>query len=315
MITLLVPAYNEEKVLKMFYEEVIKQINAIENEEFEILFINDGSKDSSLDIIKELRQKDSRVTYVDLSRNYGKEIAMAAGFDYASGDAIIIMDADLQDPPSLIPVMVKEWSENGYDDVYAKRKSRAGESFFKKFTSKMYYRILSKMSGKIQIQVDTGDFRLLSRKAVNAIKQYRETHRYTKGIFSDIGFNKKEIMFDREKRAAGKSTYNYLKLTSLAIEGITSFTTFPLKLATFFGVIISICAFIYAIIIVVKTLVYGNDVSGYPSLMVVILFLGGVQLLSIGIIGEYLGRIFNETKNRPLYFINDYVSNKEDINK
>jgi glycosyltransferase involved in cell wall biosynthesis len=307
----MVPAYNEEEVLEKFYEETIKEVNKIKNEEFEILFINDGSKDNTLNIIKSLHDKDDRVKYVNLSRNYGKEIAMSAGFDYVKGDAAIIMDADLQDPPSLIPIMIKEWRNGDYDDVYARRRTRDGESFFKKKTSSLYYRILSKFAGRVEIQIDTGDFRLLSRKAINAIKQYREAHRYTKGMFSLIGFRKKEVLFDRDKRVAGETKWNYFRLVELAIEGFTSFTTAPLKLATFLGTIVSVSAFVYAIYIVINTLIYGNNVEGYPSLMVVMLFLGGVQLITLGILGEYIGRIFNETKNRPLYFINEYVGEED----
>lgn len=309
MISIMVPAYNEEEVLEKFYTETSKELDKIENEQFEILFVNDGSRDNTLEIIKSLREKDNRVKYINLSRNYGKEIAMAAGFDYVKGDAVIIMDADLQDPPSLIPVMIKEWKTGKYDDVYAKRRTREGESYLKKKTSSIYYRMLSKFSGRIQIQVDTGDFRLLSRKAVEAIKQYKEIHRYTKGMFSLIGFRKKEVLFDRDKRAAGETKWNYLKLFELAIEGFTSFTTAPLKFATIFGSLVSVLAFIYAIYIVVNTILRGNNVQGYPSLMVVILFLGGVQLICLGIMGEYIGRIFNETKNRPLYFIDEYAGN------
>lgn len=314
MISIMVPAYNEEEVLEKFYEEVKKEIDKIKDEQFEILFINDGSKDNTLNIIRLLHENDNRVKYVNLSRNYGKEIAMSAGFDYVKGDAAIIMDADLQDPPSLIPIMIEEWRTGNYDDVYAKRRTREGESFIKKKTSSLYYRILSKLAGRVQIQIDTGDFRLLSRKAIEAIKQYREIHRYTKGMFSLIGFKKKEILFDRDKRAAGVTKWNYFKLVELAIEGFTSFTIAPLKFATFLGSLVSISAFVYAIYIVINTIMYGNNVQGYPSLMVVILFLGGVQLITLGIMGEYIGRIFNETKNRPLYFIDEYIGDEDKKN-
>jgi len=275
---------------------------------FELLFVNDGSKDRTLDIIKALQGQDSRISYVDLSRNYGKEIAMIAGLDFASGDAVVIIDADLQDPPELIPEMIGQW-ELGYDDVYAKRRRRLGETWLKKTTAGAFYKLLGRLS-KIPIQENTGDFRLLDRRCVEALKQLRETQRYTKGMFSWIGYNKKEILFDRDPRAAGKSKWNYLKLFDLAIEGITCFTTIPLRLSSLLGALISFCAFIYMICIIVKTLVYGESVQGYPSLMVVILFLGGIQLLSLGIMGEYIGRIFNETKNRPLYFVDEYNGKK-----
>ncbi|MCI1858268.1 MAG: glycosyltransferase family 2 protein [Sporolactobacillus sp.] len=307
-ISILIPAYNEETVLNQCYERLINVIKLLPSYIFEILFVNDGSQDSTLSVIKSLHMEDDRVSYVDLSRNFGKEIAMIAGLDYAKGDAVVLMDADLQDPPELIPKMVKYWQQ-GYDDVYAKRRSRKGESWLKKFTSAEFYNLLQKTT-RIPIQKDTGDFRLLDRRAVDALRQLRETQRYTKGMFSWIGFNKKEILFDREPRAAGKSKWHYANLINLAIEGITSFTIAPLRISSIIGSFVSLFAFIYMIIIIVKTLIYGVDVNGYASLMTVILFLGGIQLLSLGIIGEYLGRIFNETKHRPLYFVDEYNNKK-----
>ncbi|MDZ5610014.1 glycosyltransferase family 2 protein [Bacillus pseudomycoides] len=307
-ITILVPAYNEQEVLDQLYNRLNKVMNSISNYEFEILFVNDGSRDNTVQIIKSLRAFDERISYVDLSRNFGKETAMIAGLDYAQGDAVIILDADLQDPPELIPEMIKYWEE-GYDDVFARRRSRSGETWFKKWTANTFYKILQKTT-KIQIQKNTGDFRLLDRRCVEALKQLRETQRYTKGMFSWIGYQKKEILFDRDPRAAGETKWNYLKLIDLAIEGITSFTTAPLRLSAFFGCVISVFAFIYMIWIITKTLVFGESVQGYPSLMTAILFLGGIQLISLGIIGEYLGRIFNETKKRPLYFVNEYNNEK-----
>ena len=268
-----------------------------------------GSKDDTLDIIKFLRKKDSRINYLNLSRNYGKEIAMIAGFDYIKGDALVIMDADLQDPPELIPEMIKYWEE-GFDDVYARRRSRKGESFLKKLTSWGFYRTLQSMT-KIEIQKDTGDFRLLDRRCVEAIKQMRESQRYTKGLFSWIGYNKKEILYDRDPRIAGKTKWNYRKLINLSLDGITSFTTSPLRWASIIGIFVSFVGFIYMLSIILKTLIYGIDVSGYASMMVVILFLGGIQLIFLGLIGEYLGRAFYEVKRRPLYFIDSYNEEKE----
>ncbi|YCA43515.1 glycosyltransferase family 2 protein [Bacillus sp. JZ8] len=307
-ISIIIPAYNEEDVLEQLYEKLTFVIEAIPNYDFELLFINDGSKDRTLEIIKEMRETDHRISYVDLSRNFGKEIGMMAGFDYAKGDAVIIIDADLQDPPELIPEMIKYW-EQGYDDVFAKRRSRAGETWMKKWTAKTFYRVLQKIT-KIPVQENTGDFRLLDRRCIEALRTIRETQRYTKGMFSWIGYNKKEILFDRNPRAAGETKWNYKKLMDLAIEGITSFTTAPLRLSTYFGFTISLCAFIYMIFIIVKTLVVGEMVQGYPSLMTVMLFLGGIQLISLGIIGEYLGKIFTETKRRPLYFVDEYNNEK-----
>lgn len=307
-VSILIPAYNEEEVLYTLYDRLENVINKLNNYEFEVLLINDGSKDNTLNILRELRKRDKRICYINLSRNYGKETAMIAGLDYVTGDCCIILDADLQDPPELIEEMLKYW-EQGYDDVYAKRKSRAGESFMKKFTSSLFYKMLQK-STRIPIQKNTGDFRLLDRRCVDALRKFRESERYTKGMFSWIGFNKKEILFDRDPRVAGSTKWNYWKLIDLAIEGITSFTTKPLRISSFLGVIISFCAFVYIVIIIARTLIMGEAVKGYPSLMAVILFLGGVQLLSLGIIGEYIGRVFNETKRRPLYFVEEYNGEK-----
>lgn len=315
-VTILVPAYNEEDVLQQLYSRLINVFNTLPLYKFELLFVNDGSKDGTLPKIKLLREMDNRVSYVNLSRNFGKETAMIAGLDYAAGDAVIIIDADLQDPPELIPEMIHYW-ESGYDDVYAKRNSRSGETWIKKTTATAFYRLLEKVA-RVPIQRDTGDFRLLDRRCVDALRQLRETQRYTKGMFSWIGFNKKEILFDRDPRAAGETKWNYFKLFDLAIEGITSFTTTPLRISALFGCIVSFCAFFYMIWIITKTMLFGDPVAGYPSLMTVILFLGGIQLISLGILGEYIGRIFNETKNRPLYFVDEYNNvkiNNFDTNK
>lgn len=302
-ISILIPAYNEDEVLEHLYQRLGKLANDNKSYEFEFMFVNDGSRDKTLQVIKEYAETDERVAYVNLSRNFGKEIAMIAGLDYVTGDATVIIDADLQDPPELIPEMITYWEE-GYDDIYAKRNSRKGESWLKKTTSKLYYYILQK-STHITIQRDTGDFRLLDRRCVEALKQLRESQRYTKGMFSWIGFNKKEITYDRDPRHAGQTEWSYGKLVNLAIDGLTSFTTAPLRVSTVMGFIVSLIAFVYIVIIVVRTLLFGIEAAGYPSLMAVILFLGGVQLLSLGIIGEYIGRIFNETKQRPLYFVEE----------
>lgn len=303
-ISILIPAYNEQDNLRHLYERLNKFAGEMPNYNFEFLFINDGSRDKTLEIIKDFAEHDDRIAYVNLSRNYGKETAMIAGLDHVTGDATVIIDADLQDPPELIPQMIKYWEE-GYDDIYARRSSRKGESWLKKSTSTVFYKILQH-STRIPIQQDTGDFRLLDRRCVEALKQIRESQRYTKGMFSWIGYKKKEITYERDPRFAGSTKWNYFQLVNLAIEGIVSFTTSPLRISTFMGVIVSLFAFLYMIYLVVRTILVGSDLAGYPSMMAVILFLGGVQLLSIGIIGEYVGRIFNETKNRPLYFVEEY---------
>ncbi len=309
LVTILVPAYNEQEVLHMLYERLKNIMDNLSSYRFEVLLVNDGSKDNTLTVMKELRSMDNRICYLNLSRNFGKETAMIAGLDYAKGDCVIIIDADLQDPPELIPDMLKLWEE-GYDDVYAKRKSRKGESFLKKFTSKMYYKMLQSVTN-IEIQKDTGDFRLLDRRCVEALKSIRESQRYTKGLFSWIGYNKKEILFDRDPRAAGKTKWNYGKLINLSIDGLTSFTTTPLRFAAVMGILVSLAGFIYMLAIIIKTIIYGIDVPGYSSTMVVILFLGGIQLIFLGVIGEYLGRTFNESKRRPIYFVERYNEEKE----
>ena len=303
-ISILIPAYNEEAVLDTLYTRLGTLANELKKYDFEFLFVNDGSRDKTLKIIREFADIDTRVSYVNLSRNFGKEIAMIAGLDHVTGDATVIIDADLQDPPELIPEMIKHW-EDGYDDVFARRNSREGETWFKKWSSKTFYQILEKVS-HVPIQKDTGDFRLLDRRAVDALRQMRESQRYTKGMFSWVGFHKKEVTYDRDARAAGETKWNYPRLINFAIDGITSFTTAPLRLSTYVGFVVSVIAFIYLLVIIFQTILFGNDIAGYPSTLAVILFLGGVQLLSLGIIGEYIGRIFNETKQRPLYFIEEY---------
>ncbi len=308
-VSIIIPAYNEEETLNLLYDRLMPIISNISNYEFEVLFVNDGSRDKTIEIIKELRIKDKRINFVNLSRNFGKEIAMIAGLDYAKGDGVIFMDADLQDPPELIPELIKYWEE-GYDDVYARRKSRKGESFIKKATSKAYYKVLQKVTN-VEIQEDTGDFRLLDRRCVNALKKMRETMRNTKSMFSWIGYKKKEVLFDREPRIAGKTKWNYIKLIDLAVDGITSFTTSPLRLATFISIPTFVILAIYALYVIAKCIMVWEFIHAYQALILLILFFSGIQILLFGIIGEYLGRIFKETKRRPLYLIDEYNEEKE----
>lgn len=308
-ISILVPCYNEEAVLREFYERTAAVMAEVEGYSFHFIFVNDGSEDHTLDILRELHELDGRVSYIDLSRNFGKELAMMAGIDSCDSDALVIMDADLQDPPELLPEMISWW-EKGYQDVSAKRRSRDGETFFKKWSSHTYYKILQKFSD-IPVQRDVGDFRLLDKQCVEALKLVRESQRYTKGLFTWVGFNKKEILFDRDARAAGTTKWNYWKLFDLAIEGITSFTIFPLRIASFVGGLLAFLSILYMLFIVTKTLIYGDPVAGYPSMISVILFLGGVQLFFLGVVGEYLGRIFNESKHRPLYLVKEYRKSRE----
>lgn len=304
IVTILIPCYNEENSLDILYERLQLVLQNLKEYNIQILLVNDGSTDNTLEKMQELHTKDSSVSYLSLSRNFGKECAMLAGLDYVDSDAVILMDADLQDPPELIPQMLQEW-ENGYDDVYARRRSRAGETWFKKATAHWYYRILQRFAD-IEIPADVGDFRLLDRQAVRALCSLRERQRYTKGLFSWVGFNKKEILFNRDPRVAGNSKMNFFKLLGLAIDGITSFSVAPLRLASILGLLISSVAFIYLLFVVGKTLLFGDPVAGYPSMISIILFMGGIQLVVLGIIGEYVGRIFYEAKGRPDYLVSEY---------
>ena len=303
-ISILIPAYNEQAVLPLLFKRLQGLANKESDYSFEFLFVNDGSRDDTLRLIQQASTVDSRISYINLSRNYGKEIAMIAGLDHVKGDATVIIDADLQDPPELIPKMIAFWEE-GFDDVYAKRRSREGETWLKKATSRLYYQTLQKVT-HIPIQEDTGDFRLLDRRVVDALREFRESQRNTKALFSLVGFNKKELLYDRDPRAAGETKWNYLKLVNLAIDGITSFTTAPLRIASVFGIVISLFAFLFILYLLVRPLFGVPTGDGYSSLMATVLFLGGVQLLSLGVIGEYIGRIFNESKQRPLYFVEEY---------
>ena len=269
--------------------------------QWEVLFINDGSRDRTLSLLEHIHQQDKRFCYVSLSRNFGKEAAMLAGFDHARGDAVIIMDADLQHPPQVIPQMLAAW-EDGYDDVYGKRLSRGRESWLRRKLSMSYYRLLQRMA-HVDILPNVGDFRLLDRRCIEVLKQLRETERYTKGLYCWIGFNKKEVPFETQDRVAGKSTWSYRQLIGLAIDGIMSFTTAPLRISAILGIVVSIIAFIYMCVVLAKTLFWGEPVAGYPTIVVLVLFLGGVQLISLGIVGEYLGKTFMEVKNRPVYVV------------
>ena len=312
-ISIIIPTFNEEEAMPILYQKLTEVINAMVDYEFEILFINDGSKDKTLELIKEYREKDERICYVDFSRNFGQEIALAAGIDYMTGDCAIFMDADLQDPPELIPELVKYWEE-GYDDVYARRRKRNGETFFKKFTAKLYYKTLQKMS-KVEIQKDTGNFRLLDIRCINILRKMSESQRCLKSMFSWIGYKKKEVLFDRPSRVAGKTKWNYVRLIDLAIDGITSFTTSPLRLATIIAIPTFILLGVYVVYIIAKCIIMNVMVQAFQAIILLILFFSGIQILLFGIVGEYLGRIFMETKNRPLYLVNEYNGERELNNK
>ncbi|MCB1582165.1 MAG: glycosyltransferase family 2 protein [Marinicella sp.] len=302
-VDIIVPVYNEQDVLPLFVER-IKEVMQDCNVSWRVIFVDDGSSDDSLNQMKDIHEQESRFGYLALSRNFGKEYALTAGLDHASADAAVVIDVDLQDPPELIPDMIAHWHQ-GYDVVYATRKARHGESLAKKATASWFYRIINSMS-KIDIPKDTGDYRLMSRKAYTAVNKLRERNRFMKGLFAWVGFKQKQLYFEREPRAAGETKWNYGKLWRFALDGITSFSYLPLRFATWIGMFVAIFAFLYGAVIIGKTLILGNDVPGYPSLMVVILFLGGIQLTALGIIGEYLGRMFNESKQRPLYLVDEY---------
>ncbi len=301
--TVVVPAFNEAAGLELFHQRLVQAM--CELGAWEVVYVNDGSEDATQTVLEALREADNRIGLVSLSRNFGKEIAITAGIDHAAGDAVVVIDADLQDPPELIPDLFAAW-RSGFDMVYAKRRNRAGETWLKRSTAQAFYRLMERM-GDLKLPRDTGDFRLMSRRAVDAVRQLREQHRFMKGLFAWVGYPTTYVLYDRAPRHAGVTKWSYWKLWNLALEGITSFTVMPLKLATYLGMLVALLSVIYGVQVIVKTLIIGNSVAGYPSIMTVMLFLGGIQLVFLGVIGEYLGRIFNETKQRPLYLVERYI--------
>ena len=311
-VSLLIPCYNEEASLPALYEALEKLMTDNGKYDWEVILINDGSRDNTLPLLQDLRKKDNRFGYISLSRNFGKENAMLAGFDYATGDCVVIMDADLQHPPYVIPQMLEKWEE-GYMDVYGNRLTRGKEPWLRKKFSMLFYHILQK-SARYDILPNVGDFRLLDRKCIEVLKTLRETERYTKGMYAWIGFKKIGVNFETQDRVAGQSHMSFKSLLSLAVEGITSFTVAPLKWAAYLGIVVSMAAFIFMCYTLIHTWIYSDPVQGYPTIMTVILFLGGIQLLAIGIIGEYLGKIFNETKHRPVYVADSVVVNSDSSN-
>jgi polyisoprenyl-phosphate glycosyltransferase len=300
LISIVAPAYNEEDGLDPFTNRV-DAIMRGSGFAYEIVFVNDGSSDRTLSVMQALRGTNPNITIVNLSRNFGKETAMTAGIAHAIGEAIVIIDTDLQDPPELIPEMIDGWRA-GYDVVYAQRTDRAGETWLKTTTARWFYWTVKRM-GPVPIPEDTGDFRLISRRAAQALLQIPERHRFMKGLYAWIGFRQKAIPYSRHARLAGRSKWSYWQLWNLALEGITSFTIIPLKLATYLGFVIAMFAFAYGLVMIFKVIFFGEAVRGFPTLLSVMLLLGGVQLIVLGFIGEYLGRIFDETKQRPLYLL------------
>lgn len=314
-ITILIPVYNEQANIQRLYDalrsacdsespvtaEGIEQDVDMAAFDWEYLFVNDGSADGSQEALIALRERDSRVNVLNFSRNFGKETALLAGLDFARGDAVIIMDADLQHPVSVLPEMIYWW-QRGFDDVYGVRTSRQKDPWLRRVLSKSFYRVLQKFS-RVDILDNAGDFRLLSRRVVDALISMRESQRYTKGLYCWVGFNKRPVAFEVADRHEGKSSFTFSRLFNLAIDGITSYTTSPLRIASVTGIFISFLSMIYLVFVICKYFIYGESVQGYPTLVCLILFLGGVQLLALGIIGEYIGRIFNESKRRPPYII------------
>jgi polyisoprenyl-phosphate glycosyltransferase len=300
---IVVPTFNEAVVIEAFHRRLSRVMDTLGT--WQVLYVNDGSTDDTLDILHHLRENDPHVALINLSRNFGKEIAMTAGLDHASAEAIIVIDSDLQDPPEVIPALVDAWCE-GFDVVYAQRSVRQGETWAKKTTANLFYRLMQDL-GDVQLPRNTGDFRLLSWRVVESLRTLRESHRFMKGLFAWVGFPSKAILYERAPRHAGTTKWNYWKLWNFAIEGITGFTVMPLKLATYLGLAVSGFAGCFILQLVVRTILFGNRVAGYPSLMAVVLFLGGVQLLTLGVIGEYLGRVFDETKRRPLYLVESFL--------
>jgi len=304
VFSVVVPVFEEAECIERFHARLAGVMHAMA-ESWEAVYVNDGSRDGSLGILEGLRRADRRIALVNLSRNFGKEIATTAGLDHARGDAVIVSDVDLQDPPEVIPRLAAAWRA-GSDIVYAQRRVRQGESWMKKRSAELFYRLMESL-GEVRMPRNAGDFRLMSRRAVDALLQLREHHRFMKGLFAWIGLPSAAVLYDRAPRAAGRSKWSYWRLWNLALEGITSYTIMPLKVATYLGLIVALLAALYGGFIILDTLLFGNPVPGYPSLITVMLFMGGAQLVTLGVIGEYLGRVFNETKNRPLYLVERYT--------
>ena len=302
-LTVIVPVYNEEEVLPIFHSRLLAALAGVQGG-WEVVYINDGSKDGTLRILKELQLAGPGVGFASLSRNFGKEAAMSAGLKLSRGNAVILIDADLQDPPELIPEMMRIWQQ-GADMVNMQRCSRQGETWFKKASAAWFYRVINWLSD-VPILANVGDFRLLSRRSVDALNLLPESNRFMKGLFAWIGYKQVTLEYDRHARAAGHTKWPYFKLFNFAIEGITGFSVVPLRLASYAGFLTAVAAFIYALVFLVKTMIVGDLVKGFPTLIVAILLLGGLQLMAMGIIGEYLGRLFMESKRRPLYLLDEY---------
>jgi glycosyltransferase involved in cell wall biosynthesis len=307
-LSIVAPVYNEEEGLTEFHRRLAAVLDTL-TESCEVIYVNDGSSDRSLLIMQQLRLADSRVTVVDLSRNFGKEIALTAGLDHVRGEAAIVIDTDLQDPPELIPTLTARWHD-GYDVVYAERRDRRGETWLKRKTADLFYRLMRHV-GEAPLPQNTGDFRLVNRRCLDALAACRERRRFMKGLFAWVGFKQTRVIYDRDARFAGRTKWNYWRLWNLALEGVTSFTITPLKLASYLGLATALAAFLYGGLVICRTLLFGRELPGYASLIVVVLFLGAVELIALGVIGEYVGRIFVETKGRPLYLVRDVLAARD----
>ncbi len=305
LISIVVPCYNEEETVAIFYTEVMKIIDTISEYNFEIMYINDGSRDNTAKEIQALTKQDTRVAFIDFSRNFGKEAGLLAGLEYAKGAAVIVMDVDLQDPPELIPELISNW-EKGYDVVYTRRTNRDGEPPIRSFFANMFYKVINKMSD-VEIVDGARDYRIMDRRVVQSLLDLGECNRFSKGLFMWVGYESKCLEFEHVERVAGETSWSFWKLFRYAIDGIVSFTNFPLKIASIFGVIISFFSLIFMFYVVIKNSIYGNSVEGWASMTAIICFLGGIQLIVIGVIGEYLGKIFNEVKERPQYIVKQYI--------
>jgi glycosyltransferase involved in cell wall biosynthesis len=304
--SVVVPAFNEADGITDFHRRLAAAMEPIGS--WEAIYVDDGSDDTTREIVEYLRLDDSRIALISLSRNFGKEIATTAGLDHARGEAVIVIDADLQDPPEVIPELVAAW-RLGFDTVCARRRVRDGETAMKRLTAHGFYRLM-RHTGRVKLPPDTGDFRLMSRRVVEAVSRLREQHRFMKGLFAWVGFPSTTVLYDRAPRHMGRGKWSYWKLWNLALEGITSFTVMPLKIATYLGLAVATLSVAFGTQVIVKTLLFGNPVAGYPSLMTVVLFLGGIQLMTLGVMGEYLGRVFNETKQRPLYLVERFLPSR-----
>ncbi len=303
-ISIVIPCYNEEEAIPLFYKEIKKIEKELSDYKFEYIFVEDGSKDKTLEVIKELHENDKSVRYISFSRNFGKESAMLAGLEASLGDYVTVMDVDLQDPPELLPKMLKFIKEEGYDSVGTRRVTRKGEPPIRSFFARLFYKLINKMS-KVEMVDGARDYRLMKRKMVDAVISLKEYNRYSKGLFSFVGFKTKWLEYENQERVAGETKWSFWKLFIYALEGIVAFTTTPLSIAAIVGVIFCLVAFFFTVIIFVKTLIFHDPVAGWPSLACIITFIGGIQLFCMGIIGQYLAKTYLETKNRPIYIINE----------